>query len=310
MPGDDAEHRVWTAMPAGTREALAALSNSDLRSWLLAVARHRAENVTPADLMRRWKEDRFVAPARVDPRAAIRGEAPLWELLPDHVQGVELSPVVPLGTSSALAPVSQDKVMTTMRLDEVVSDSTNALALEAAVRRGRQSRGGEVHLAASQRQLRAQLFGPGLTAHFRLFALVSSARDVGSAQTEARLCLEHLRYWRSVMAALLPDAQPHVEISSFDHPEFTERIHDRVLPRLSEQPLAVAVPVVEVHARQRGRGYYTQGAMRLVVAHGAHQLEIGDGGFTDWTAKLLGDAKERCLVSCVSLDRITELRSV
>ena len=32
-------------------------------------------------------------------------------------------------------------------------------------------------------------------------------------------------------------------------------------------------------------------------------LEIGDGGLTDWTARLRADAKERCLISCVSTER-------
>lgn len=35
--------------------------------------------------------------------------------------------------------------------------------------------------------------------------------------------------------------------------------------------------------------------------------EVGDGGFTDWTAQLLGDAKERCLISCVSTERLAAL---
>jgi hypothetical protein len=32
-------------------------------------------------------------------------------------------------------------------------------------------------------------------------------------------------------------------------------------------------------------------------------VEIGDGGLTDWTAQLAADAKERCLISCVSTER-------
>jgi hypothetical protein len=307
VAGGGAERRVWAAMPPGTEEALTALSDSDLRSWLLSVARRRARRTTPADVIRRWAQDRFVRPAQIDPRACIQTEARLWELLPDHVQGVELSPVVPLGTSSALGPVGQDKVMTTMRLVEVVSDSTNALAVEAAVRRRGQPRAEDVHLAASQRQLRAQMFGAGLSAHFRLFALVSSARDQGSAQTEARLLLGHLQYWRSVLATLVPQATPQVEVSVFDGLALHERVHDRVLPNLSHQQLPVTVPVVADNTRRHGRGYYTSGALRLVARENDRDVELGDGGFTDWTAKLLGDAKERCLVSCISVDRLSQL---
>jgi hypothetical protein len=33
-------------------------------------------------------------------------------------------------------------------------------------------------------------------------------------------------------------------------------------------------------------------------------LDLGDGGLTDWTARLTGDAKERCLVSCLATERL------
>jgi hypothetical protein len=57
----------------------------------------------------------------------------------------------------------------------VASDPTNELALEAAVRR--RAGAARVDLAACQRVVRAQAVeGPGLFAHFQLFALVSSAR--------------------------------------------------------------------------------------------------------------------------------------
>jgi hypothetical protein len=36
-------------------------------------------------------------------------------------------------------------------------------------------------------------------------------------------------------------------------------------------------------------------------------VEIGDGGFTNWTAQLTADAKERCLISCVATERLTQL---
>ncbi len=35
--------------------------------------------------------------------------------------------------------------------------------------------------------------------------------------------------------------------------------------------------------------------------------ELGDGGVTRWTARLMEDAKERCLVSCIATERLTVL---
>jgi len=48
--------------------------------------------------------------------------------------------------------------------------------------------------------------------------------------------------------------------------------------------------------------------MRIDVDAGTHVQEVGDGGFTDWTAQLLSDAKERCFISCISTERLTALR--
>ncbi|MEU8262087.1 hypothetical protein AB0C02_15855 [Micromonospora sp. NPDC048999] len=292
-----AERRVWAALPAGTRNALAALPAADLRTLLLTVARDRAAVVRPPDVLRRWRDDRFVRPSEVDPRALSRLEARLWELLPADVAGVELSPVVPLGTCTAVAPVSQNRIVTTVRGTEVVSDPTNALAVETAARRQRQSRNGEVHLAAVHRVLRAQDFGPGASAHFRLFTLVSSARDAGSGRTEARLLARHLAWWRTVLAELAPAAAPRLHVTVLD-PVVGERLADTVRPALTVD----GVPLLDEPERQRGRGYYIGCAMRLTLRDGA--LEVGDGGFTDWTARLTGDAKERCLVSCLATERL------
>jgi hypothetical protein len=302
-----AEGRVWARLPEGTAEAIDRLSASDLQTLLLSVARTRAARVRPPDLLRRWREDRFVRPSASRPRALSTMDEELWRLLPAEVDDVELSPVAPLGTCSAVGPVSQNRTVTTMRGAEVVSDSTNALAIEAAARR-RDGAEGPVHLAASHRQLRAQAFaGPGLAAHFRLFTLLSSARDTGSGGTEARLLITHLRYWQRVLAAFAPDANPRLLFTVFDAPVLRERVHDTVLPALAAHADdAAAVPVVEEPDRERGRGYYTGVALRLTLLDGADEVDLGDGGFTTWTAQILGDAKDRCLTSCLATERLSQ----
>jgi hypothetical protein len=122
------------------------------------------------------------AARRPRPRPVWQLEARLWSLLPDEFAGVDLSPVAPLGSSSALGPVSQDRVISTTRGSEVVSDPTNVLALEAASRRQR-SGAPAVSLACCHRVLRGQPFdAPGAFQHFRLFALVTSARDRGGSR--------------------------------------------------------------------------------------------------------------------------------
>jgi hypothetical protein len=304
MPDSDgrAADRVWRGLPAGTREALERnLPPTDLQTLLIAVAQARASQATAADVMRRWQGDRFVRPAACDPRELATGEARLWQLLPAEFTGIELSPVTPLGTCVAVAPVSQNRVVTTARNTEVVSDSTNVLAIEAATRRRGQPRDGHVHLAACHRQLRAQVFGPGSAAHFRLFALVSSGRDSGSGSTEASMAIRHLGYWTEVLQALIPHRQPQIELSVFGNPVLAERLADTIRPALADR----ATLLVDKPGRTRGRGYYTDLALRITADHG--QAELGDGGLTTWTAQLANDAKERCLVSCIATERLTTM---
>jgi hypothetical protein len=209
--------------------------------------------------------------------------------------------VAPLGTCTAVAPLSQNRIVTTVRNTEVVSDSTNALAVEAAVRRRGQPKDGRADLAACQRLLRAQDFGPGAAAHFRLFALVSSARDTGSGRTEAGLITEHLAYWLEALEALIPGREPRIELSVFDNPVLAERLADTIRPGLAKH----AAFLIENHERTRGRGYYGGFAMRITAEQDT--VELGDGGLTTWTAQLTQDAKERCLVSCIATERLTAL---
>jgi hypothetical protein len=298
--------RVWRQLEAAPRAALERdLSQADLQSLLLDVARRRAATATPARLMQRWRQDRCVTPSASDPRKVSRTQARLWDLLPGEFTGVELSPVTPLGTCAALGPVSQNRVISTIRGSEVVSDPTNVLALEAAWRRREAAvTAAPVHLACCQPVLRAQPFDtPGAFQHFRLFALVTSARDRGSAATEAAMLITHLKFWTGALGTLLETQGRHATASytMFGFPPLAERMKDTVLPAI--QPLSASVTLSEDPDRQHGRGYYESAAIKLYV----DDLEIGDGGFTDWTARLNNDAKERCFTSCVSTERLAAL---
>ena len=306
---ESARRRVWAAFPPTAEAALRdGLSPTDLQTLLLDVARSRAAAVTPARLLRRWRDDRFVRPASGDPRLLAAIEARLWALLPDQFAGVDLSPVAPLGTVSALSSLDQNRMLSTVRGSEAVSDPTNALALEAASRRreqrGRSAPGPRrIDLAAAHRVIRGQRFtGSNEFAHFKLFALVSSARDRGSGQTEAEMIVDHLRFYAAAFAVIAPDTKAELTVSTFERTAVDERLDD-LLPELDRFGPAVAVR--RDRERLHGRGYYTSHALRieLTTATGA-TADLGDGGLTDWTARLLGDAKERCLTSCLSVERL------
>lgn len=282
------------------------LAGTDLTTLLLEVFRRRAERLTPAEVMRRYRSDRFVAPAPTG-FAALRGaEEALLSALPDGFEILVLAPLVPLAAHTAVSTVDPRKVIATVRGNEVAADPTNGLALEAAVRRSAalsaDPRSSEpIRLAASQRVVRAQRFdGPGMLAHFQLFGMVTAGRDTGDRSFEQRHLLEHLRFAARALAAA---GARHTQITLTCLDEAVRPVLEHVDRGLAGLP---GVAVLEDPERATGRGYYT-GLCFKVHAEIAGQLrEIGDGGFVDWTQQLTGSHKERLLISGFGVDGLAE----
>ena len=59
------------------------------------------------------------------------------------------------------------------------------------------------------------------------------------------------------------------------------------------------------YEREQGRGYYTGLCLSIYATDPTGQrCNLADGGFTDWTARLLSNAKERLLVSGMGIEII------
>jgi len=277
-------------------DRLAALSGSDFTTVMLEVVRRRAARETPATVLRRYRHDRFVRPGGTPWRPARRAEDALLGCLPPQTEVVPLAPLVPLGTHSALATVSQHKVVTAIRACEVAADPTNALALEAAVRRaGRASE--FVRLAAVQRVVRAQRFPAGWAAHFGLFATVTAGRDTGSGRFEQAALAEQFRF---AVAALRGAGVARVQVALTPLSEAGERIAASTAAALAAEP----AEIVTDHDRSAGRGYYRDLCFKVNALVDDAPGEVGDGGFTDWTARLMADGKERLLIAGYGIDRL------
>jgi hypothetical protein len=144
-------------------DRLIRLAPSDLQSLLLSVFARAAQRVSPAGLLEQYETNRFARPSEAEPRLLVEIDRLAWSLLPEGYVPLELSPVSPLGTSSAVATVHQNKVLSASRGTEVVADSTNVLArprVRVAAAEAAGSNGAARGLASAR--ARAGVLGPAI----------------------------------------------------------------------------------------------------------------------------------------------------
>src|SRR5262249_53545207 len=156
----------WIVDSLGTEafERLAGeLSGSELQSLLLEVMQRRAKARRLPEVLSQYQRDAFSRPSPIDLRTSLEIDGHLLTAAKEF-EAIELSPVTPLGTCSVVALTDQNRVLSALRSSEIVSDPTNVLALECALRL-RKDPTASVHFTTSQRVIRAQALPklPGYT---------------------------------------------------------------------------------------------------------------------------------------------------
>ena len=291
------EAREWrhAGLDARTIESLRSeLPMAQLQSMLIDVMASRAESRRAADVMRQWRDDRFVRPAALGPRELMPVDAVLFDSAASF-EAIELSPLTPAGTCSVVAPGSARRIVAAVRGGEVVSDPTNAMALECASRLREDPRR-EVHLATSHRCVRAQPppAGTGYAAHFRLFAMASAGHERADRGFVADAVAVHIGVYLRALQVLQQRGYGLVERRlrlrcAAGHAVLA----DRVMQRLSYEgglALLSAPPAIEA----LDHGYY-DGGLRLMIdvgpGGGAPSVPLIDGGVFRWMHPLAGSRK-------------------
>jgi hypothetical protein len=149
--------------------------------------------------------------------------------------------------------------------------------------------------------------GPASFAHFRILALCAAGRDEGSFNFESSRLLEQLDYYLSLLRQLAAAGSPFVRfrvaVTELADGRLVKDLENRVLA-----PLCARFPEASCHldpSRASGRGYYQDLCFKIHAANReGSEIEIGDGGMTDWTQKLISDRKERLLISGLGVDRL------
>jgi hypothetical protein len=286
------------------------LSPTDLQSLLLEMYRIRSSRIRPSTVLSDFETNRFVRPSAISPISLLQWEQIAFSHLPREFKPLALSPVCPFGTSSVVSSVDQNWAVTTVRNTEVVSDSTNVLALECALRRRellrRNLKSSEpVHLAASHRLLRAQHFkSPESVSHFSSFALCSAGRDQGNLQFELSTLKLHIRFYLTALRTFLgPNVPLHVSITELGLSSRAELIETQLLSVIRSEFDGVDCGFDE--DRTKGRGYYSDLCFHIhATAASGQRLELVDGGSINWTQKFLSNNKERLIISGIGSERL------
>jgi hypothetical protein len=259
------------------------LAGSELGSLLLEVMRERAKAREAKEVLAQYGRDRFCAPSPIDLRTSVALDAHLLAAA-EGFEALELSPVAPLGTCSSMALTDQNRVLSALRMTEVVSDPTNVLALECA-RRLRADPSARVHLTTIQRVVRTQPVrkAPGFTQHFRLFVLASGGAESKDHEFSVASLLGHIRTMNAALDRLEQHgyafAARRVDVLASEE---KRALGDRVAAELERDlPGRVARQPLE-------HGYYSGGLryqLWATAADGA-ELFLADGGRFDWLAQL------------------------
>ncbi|MBO9152134.1 hypothetical protein ACFOTA_07940 [Chitinophaga sp. GCM10012297] len=281
-------------------DALAALPGADFNTLLLEVFNRRAAALSAPGLLLQYKQNRFVKPA--DMNAVVFATlqlATLQTLERMHFSPVMLSPVSPLGSCSVFGAVSQEKVMSATRGAEVLADATNALALHIAELK-QQGAIHEADLCAVQRHVRTQpLPSKAFTPHFTIACLTSAGMDRGSYRFECESLYKHAAAWAAVLRGVFGITQMRLRLIAREGTADGNALLTAVSGFLAERLPEVSIEKI---VNSPKNNYYTGIQFKVVIQVKEQEWEIVDGGFTTWTQQLLGNKKERLLISGFGLE--------
>lgn len=285
-------------------QKLVTLPQSDVNSLLLELSKLQTESWSPADILKKYGSNRFSKHSDINPAVYRRFEAELLTAAEEQgISGVLLSPVAPLGSCSVFGCVDQNNVVSASRGTEVLSDPTNMLAIIIAekIKKGELENQNPVHYCTTCRVTRgAAVTGKRSFAHFGIFCMVSAGKDQGPYICEKEMLVKQLSFYEALFHTEF-DAKLSAVLRKrsgySDNDGFFSRMSELVRAELPDVPITID----DAHM---DNAYYKGINYKIYMHIGDETIEIGDGGFVDWTQKLLANKKERCLISGIGLDRL------
>ena len=189
-----------------------------------------------------------------------------------------------------------------------MADATNALALHiaASVRTAGSDRSAVGRLCTVHRHIRTQPFPTGYFPHFKIGCMVSSGLDTGNYVFECDKLLEQLRVLFDLLRGEMGLRTLRLVLKRRGGYDERNPLIDQVY-----EHLVGGLPGEEI-AREDApadNAYYKGIQFKLYAHVGERVWEIADGGFVDWTQRLLGNRKERLLISGFGLEWLYKIRA-
>jgi hypothetical protein len=284
------------------------LTGSELNSLLLEVFSQNLKTLTPPALLRQYRLNRFVHPAPTDMIGLLRSELNTLELLKTHgFQPIELSPAAQLGSCSVLATTDQKRIVSATRNTEIMADASNSLALHIADIKKLSPPPGQLRFCTVHRHIRSQpLKEKGHTAHFKIGCLVSSGRDTGDFEFESAALQEHFLALSHLFREVYGIERIRFKFQRREGYAYPDRLLDKVIVRLETGIPGLSQSREDVPAPNN---YYKGLQFKMIIDWNGLEIEIADGGFVDWTQQLLGNKKERLLISGFGLGLLFQLQN-
>jgi hypothetical protein len=312
------------------------VTGAELNSLLLAVYDRKVRHLRAPALLQQYRKNRFVQPSDLDMIGLLEQELQTlryWKGC--GFEPVELSPAAQWGSCSVVGTVSQNKIVSATRQTEIVADATNSLALHIADlrRKGKlpvteparrqkdalpvdetasRSNGGLpvrgiARYCTVHRHIRAQEIrgGKGFTAHFKIGCMVSGGRDYGDHRWECQALGEQMQAFDSLFRDVFKVEKIRWKLQKRGGYEGGTPLIDRLAEYLSKEMPGIALVMEK---QPLPNDYYRGIQFKMIIDLAGREWEIADGGFVDWTQRLLEDRKERLLIGGFGLDLLYRLQ--
>lgn len=284
------------------------ISLGELHSLLLKIFELKTKKRKLSTIFSEFHTNRFTKPSDIDPITHRNLELEVFSLLPNGFEIIDLSPLTPLGTTSIMTAVHQNNVVSTIGSLEVAADTTNILALECAKRRREffktnSKKIDTIKLCSSQRVIRGQSSrNKNFSAYFNVIALNSAGKDQGNESFEMLNLAEHITFYLILLEKIVDRTEiKKIRVKLFSFTGFINAgIIEHIKTNFSDRQ---NVSVIVENNSEFGKNYYTRLRFMISVVNTTNEeFDYIDGGFTDWTQKLLNNNKERLLTSGIGTD--------